>query len=139
METVIRPLDGNWHIRRHLVKAEYPVEAAEGAFAAVKDRAGSRPCDRVRSWLLETEDRAAAWGPFGTSAIFSVKGYERGTVIHPEANTNMMAPRTVLPTLLTQIEAGEKVLISVVYASAGGELPDRIPDYVMREVEKIAE
>ena len=49
----------------------------------------------------------------------------------------MMAPRTVLPTLLTGMEAGSKELICVVYASADGTLPNQIPDYVLREVKKI--
>lgn len=137
VETVIRPVDGNWHIRRHIIRAEYALEMAEAAFAVPKDRPGKRPCDRVRSSLLEAEDRAAAWGPFGSTAVFAVKGYDRGIIVNPEANTNMMAPRTVLPTLFTGMDAGSKELICVVYASADGTLPGQIPDYVMREVEKI--
>ena len=136
VETVIRPVDGNWHIRRHIVHADYEIEAAEGAFAVVKDRPGKRPCDRVRSQTEETPDHAAARGPFGSTAIFALRGYERGTVIHPEANTNMMAPRTVLPTLLARLKKGETELICAVFASVKDELPERVPDHILKEAEK---
>ena len=42
IRTVIAPW-GMWHVRKHVIRNEYPVEAAEGAFAVPKDWAGARP------------------------------------------------------------------------------------------------
>ena len=68
IDTVLAPV-GMWHVRKHVVRTEFPLEAAEGAFAIPKDWAGKRPCDRVASALLADERSAAAHGARGTSAI----------------------------------------------------------------------
>ena len=133
IDTVIVPM-GMWHVRRHTIRTAYEIEAAEGAFAVRKDWAGKRPCDRISSRCLKGEKSAAAHGAFGTSAIFAVKGYERGEVIHPEPNTNLMYPRTVLPTLHARLQAGKHILVCVVYADAGDDCPAELP----KEIELLA-
>ena len=45
VDTVIAPL-GMWHVRKHVIRNEIALEAAEGAFSVPKDRSGARPCDR---------------------------------------------------------------------------------------------
>ena len=60
---------GMWHVRKHVIHSDYPLEAAEGAFAVPKDWADARPCDRLRSCQLAGADFAAAHGQQGTSAI----------------------------------------------------------------------
>ena len=134
IDTVIAPL-GMWHVRKHTVRAEIPLEAAEGAFAVPKDRQGKRPCDRL---LTETEadtGRAAARGDRGTSAIYALAGYTGGEVIHTEPNTNLMEPRCVLPTLHSLMAPGEHVLLCAVFTDTGEQLPEKIPE----EVRKLAE
>ena len=134
IDTVIAPA-GQWHVRRHRIHTEAELEAAEGAFAVRKDWAGNRPCDRIRTVLLEDSSRAAAHGAFGTSAIFSLKGYETGTVIHPEPNTSLIWPRTVLPMLTARLSPGDHELICAVYSNPGDQCPDTIP----QEVRNLAE
>ncbi len=137
IDTVILPVPacGLWHIRKHVLHAEHAFEAAEGAFAVCRDKPGKRPCDRVRTTCETTESCAAAHGPFGTSVIYGLRGYAEATVISPEANTNLIEPRTVLPTLLAQIAPGETTLICAVYAATGDDIPDAIPE----EVRNLAE
>ena len=136
IDTTILPL-GMWHIRKHVLHADFPVELAEGAFAVRKDWAGSRPCDRVASTLAESETLAAAHGAFGSSAIFSLAGYDRGQVIHTEPNTNMIWPRCVLPMLLGHSEVGEHTLLCAVWTDSGDCVPTRVPEDILRQAREL--
>ena len=130
IDTVIFPV-GMWHIRKHVIRTEYALEAAEGAFAVCKDWAGKRPCDRISTALYADGRSAAAHGAKGTSALYALKGYDRGEVIHPECNTNLICPRTVLPTLHAALAPGEHTLLCAVFADSGDNLPDHIPQEVL--------
>lgn len=130
IRTVIAPW-GMWHVRKHVIHSDYPLEAAEGAFAVPKDWAGARPCDRLRSCQLAGADFAAAHGQRGTSAIYALTGYEEGQVIQVECNTNLLYPRTVLPSLLAQLPPGESTLLCAVYCDTGDNLPQQIPQEVL--------
>ena len=114
---------GAWHIRCHVIDTAYAIECAEGAFAVRRDWAGKRACDRIAS-VIEADNRhACAHGAYGTSAIYAVSGYTGGEVIYPEPNTNMIYPRTVLPTLHARLEPGRTVLVCAVYSDPEDVLP----------------
>ena len=134
IDTVIAPM-GMWHVRKHVIRSEIALEAAEGAFSVPKDWAGQRPCDRIRSRTEANETCAAASGIRGTSAIYALEGYSGGEVIHTEPNTNLMEPRCVLPMLHAAAGPGVHVLRCAVFADAGDNLPEEIPE----EVRKLAE
>ena len=130
IESVIAPC-GMWHIRKHVIHTDYEIEAAEGAFAVRKDWAGKRPCDRISTAQDADERHAAAHGAYGSSAIFSLTGYEKGEVIHTEPNTNLMFPRCVLPTLRASLAPGEHTLLCAVFTDAGDACLDSIPEEVI--------
>lgn len=132
IRTVIVPV-GMWHVRKHVIHAVCAIETAEGAFAVRKDWAGKRPCDRVASVTDAGDTFAAAHGAWGTSAIFALDGYAHGRVIHPEPNTNLIWPRTVLPMLVSTLQPGESTLLCAVYA----DTRDRGPLQIPKEVEEI--
>lgn len=134
IDTVIAPKD-MWHIRKHRIRTENALEAAEGAFSVPKDWAGTRPCDRIRTATQADAAHAAAYGARGTSAIYALKGYTGGEVIHTEPNTNLMEPRCVLPTLHSYLAPGEHELLCAVFTDAANHLPEEIPE----EVRKLAE
>ena len=134
--TVLVPR-GVWHVRKHVIQTDCAVELAEGAFSVRKDWEGSRPCDRISSAIMEGTDRAAAHGACGTSAIFGLKGYEKGEVIHTEPNTNLMFPRCVLPMLRAQAEPGEKTLICAVFTDTGDRMPEDVPEEILKIAESI--
>ena len=125
IDTVIT-VKGMWHIREHVIRTDIPLEGAEGAFSVPKDWSGERPCDRIRTETKADDRSASAHGAKGTSAIFALEGYTRGEVIHTEPNTNLMAPRCVLPMLHCRIEPGTHVLKCAVFADAGDFLPEDI-------------
>ena len=130
IESVIVPV-GMWHVRRHVVHAQVPIEAAEGAFAVKKDGPGKRPCDRIRTRTQAGGGWARAEGPYGTSAIFALSENWEGRVISPEPNTNLLCPRTVLPMLHADLEAGDSVLLCAVYADTQDRQVLEVPKEVL--------
>ena len=130
VSSVIAPL-GMWHVRKHVIRCTDALEAAEGAFSVRKDGPGTRPCDRIRTSLSAGSDRASASGIYGSSAIFALKGYAHGEVIHTEPNTNLLVPRAVLPTLRAEIMPGETTLLCAVWTDTGDCCPVELPQEVI--------
>ena len=132
IDTQLIPVTGQWHVRYHVISTEYPIECAEAAFAVKRDGAGKRLCDRVRT-ACEIEGCATiAHGPFGTSAIYGLRGYGEAVIVHPECNTNLMEPRTELPTLKCVLRPGTHILLCAVFAATGDEMPAHIPEEVLK-------
>ena len=131
VETRIIPV-GQWHVRCHQIDSEIALEAAEGAFAVPSEAPGPRPCDSVSTARLEGEDRAVAHGPLGSTGVFAIEGYARGEVIVSEPNTNIMTPRTLLPTLHAAVRPGKTRLVCAVYAAEADEAPAAIPEEVLK-------
>ncbi len=125
VRTVVYP-HGEWHVRVHTIETDRVLYAAEGGFALARDGAG-------RAELIEEPGRAAAIAPWGVSGVLSLAGYDRGIVVLPEPNTNLMAPRTLLPTLTARLEPGTHVLASAVYGTRTGsrEALDHPPTEVL--------
>ncbi len=131
IESRILPV-GMWHVRKHVITADRPLEAAEAAFAVPRDMAGARLCDRIETTCHADHEGALAHGAQGSTAIYALRGYERGEVLYPEANTNLMVSRTVIPMLRAHIPAGTTTLVCAVFADADDEAPAVIPEEVMR-------
>ena len=112
VETVIYPM-GEWHVREHTVRTDRVLYAAEGGYAIACDGQG-------RPDVTEQADRASVVAPWGVSAMLALRGYDAGIVVVPEPNTNLMAPRTLLPTLTAKLEPGEHRLVSAVLGTRTG-------------------
>ena len=112
VQTTIIPC-GEWHVREHRITTDRTLLAAEGGFAIARGKNGEAE-------LIERADCAAAIAPWGVSAVKRLGGYTGGTVVLPEPNTNLMTPRTLLPTLTAKLEPGEHVLVSAVLGTVTG-------------------
>ena len=130
IETRVVPC-GKWHVRSHVVRADCALEAAEGAFAVPCEAPGPRPCEVVPAGRTEATDRAVAHGALGSSGIYALTGYDGGEALQPEPNTNLMHPRTLIPTLHAAIRPGETRLVCAVFASTADEAPETIPEEVL--------
>ena len=104
VETEIIP-HGEWHLRRHRMKTSRALQAAEGGFAIARGDAAQVSAD---------DGQAVVAAPWGTSAVCAIAGYDSAQVLAPDVNTNLMAPRTLLPTLRAALEPGEHVLVCAV-------------------------
>jgi hypothetical protein len=108
VETTLYPV-GEWHIRVHRVRSDRPMLAAEGGYAIRREEGAE---------TLRTEQgptHAFAWGSWGGSGIRALSGgYDRGEALAVEPNTNLLYPRTLLPTLHATLPAGETTLACAV-------------------------
>ena len=51
------------------------------------------------------------------SGVLNLRGYDGEENVMPEPNTNLMVPRTLIPTLRAKLSAGENTLVSAVFGS----------------------
>lgn len=127
-----------WHIRVHCIHTKRPIWTAEGGFAL--DRSGDDPIEKAGR--QDANDRVAfASYPAGGSGIVDLLSRRSGLVIRTDPNTNIMKPRTVLPSLIAQFKAGDHWLACAVLADPNPEkwetlwqnvpqLPDFIKDTI---------
>lgn len=104
---------GEWHVRRHEITTDRALYAAEGGFAIARGSKGE-------TQAIEESGRAAVIAPWGVSAVVNRSGYDAGIVVMPEPNTNLMAQRTLLPTLTAKLAPGTHVLESAVLGTVTG-------------------
>ncbi|WP_150266016.1 DUF2264 domain-containing protein [Paenibacillus tepidiphilus] len=95
-----------WHIRIHRIATGRPLDAAEGGFAL-----GQETELEQRIGGLETIV-STGWG---TSGIRGLLGYGKAELVWPNPDTNLLHPRTVLPTLTASLAPGVHWLASAVY------------------------
>jgi hypothetical protein len=102
-----------WHVRVHRLRTDRPLWSAEGGFTL--DRTGDDPLSGAG---VDEADAgiAAARYPAGSSGIRDLLGARQGQVVRLDPNTNLLHPRTVLPTLTAQHEPGEHWLACAVLA-----------------------
>ena len=108
-----------WHIRIHRIETGRPLSAAEGGFAL--PAADDLSVDRQ-------ELRVSASCAAGTSGIFGLRGYREAEPVRPNANTNLLYPRTVIPTLTADVAEGEHWLISAVFGHPAAMSERAFPD-----------
>ena len=101
-----------WHLRVHRVETARELDAAEGGFALPLDL--SHP-------PLEQEGAIAARSAFGSCGIVGIMGYGQAELVRVQSNTNLLHPRTAIPTLKAQLKPGVHVLVSAVYGDPGAD------------------
>lgn len=102
-----------WHLRVHRLTADRPLWSAEGGFAL--DRTGDAPI--AQAGVEQAGDGvASALYPAGGSGLRDLLGGREGRVVRVDPNTNLLYPRTVLPTLIHQHPPGEHWLACAVLA-----------------------
>ncbi|MBN2469950.1 MAG: DUF2264 domain-containing protein [Anaerolineae bacterium] len=102
-----------WHIRVHRLRTDRPLWSAEGGFAL--DRSGDNPI--ARAGQEESSDGFAfARYPAGGSGLRDLAAPREGRVVRVDPNANLLAPRTVIPTLCAQHQPGEHWLACAVIA-----------------------
>jgi hypothetical protein len=102
-----------WHMRVHRLRTDRPLWSAEGGFEL--DRTGDDPLARA-GYERAGEGVALARYPAGASGLRDLLGQRAGRVLRADPNPNLLAPRTVLPTLLGQHAPGEHWLTCAVLA-----------------------
>ncbi len=133
-----------WHVRVHRLVTDRPVWTAEGGFAL--DRSGDNPLDRAG--VQEAGDGfALARYPAGGSGLWDLGASRRsaakraGQVVRVDPNSNLLAPRTVIPTLCVRLDPGEHWLACAVLADPDGDAWARawlqvpeLPDFLAKRI-----
>lgn len=99
-----------WHIRIHRIETKRGLDAAEGGFAIGIE---APPLQNAGPY------EAFAASPWGVSGVRSLLGYDSAELVWPNANTNLLRPRTVIPTLTASLAPGVHWLVSAVYGEPG--------------------
>ena len=115
----------NWHIRLHRVKTHRDLLSAEGGFAI----AGTRERDgRTLTCVTDDSPNEGTEVTAGDALVVSRAGVSGvsealprsgrvGGICNVDANSNLIEPRTLLPTLYTGLKAGsETCLAALVFA-----------------------
>lgn len=112
--------EGEWHLRVHELSTDRAIQIAEGGYAIARGERGEGK--------EQLQPASACFGaPWGMSFIRGIEGYERAALLPVEPNTNLMAPRTLLPTLRASLQPGTHRLVCAVLGSgdpaAGTQMP----------------
>jgi hypothetical protein len=103
-----------WHIRVHRLRTDRPLWSAEGGFAL--DRSGDDPIAQAGAEQADVGVASARY-PTGGSGLRDLLGQRSGRVLRVDPNTNLLTPRTVLPTLIAEHPPGEHWLACAVLAT----------------------
>lgn len=101
-----------WHIRIHRIETRRELNAAEGGFALGQEMNLEQRIDKTG---------AAVSTIWGLSAVKGLLGDWKPELVWPNANTNLLRPRTVLPTLTAALAPGVHWLASAVYGDPSAE------------------
>ncbi|KAG6857095.1 hypothetical protein H0H87_009656 [Tephrocybe sp. NHM501043] len=119
-----------WHVRVHRIKTARALTSAEGGFAIYGQREDGRALEPSTGEDFGTHEKAGegrAASKAGVSGIVDIgSGERKGIALRTDANTNLMVPRAVLPTLKHEHRASDKSiwLVTAVFAepSSGGRV-----------------
>ncbi|MGL4611845.1 MAG: DUF2264 domain-containing protein, partial [Trueperaceae bacterium] len=113
VETWLVPL-GSWHLRLHRIFTNRRVLSAEGAWAV--DRTGDHLLQdhRIRTGEALAIYKAGASGIKDVLGKREGLGIREGLVVRAYPNTNVLAPRTVIPMLTAWLKPGEHWLATAV-------------------------
>ncbi|MFB6139156.1 MAG: hypothetical protein ABEJ26_01820 [Halosimplex sp.] len=102
-----------WHVRVHRIDADRPLESAEGGFPM--DRSGEDDANAVEH--VTDGGNAVVRYPSGVSGVRGLRERRTGEVVEQDPNANVVAPRTVVPTLRADFEPGTHWLAAAVTAA----------------------
>lgn len=106
-----------WHIRVHRIQTDRYLDLADGGFAL-----GIEELDRTADARNLTEPaQAMASYPWGGSGIRLLYGNGTPQLVYPNANTNLMRSRTVIPTVTASLNPGVGWLATAVYGEPGSD------------------
>jgi hypothetical protein len=100
-----------WHIRTHTITTSRLLETAEGGFAV----------RRLDGLQVINASQNSAGALYEGSGILNLEGDRQAMLICPMPNTNLIAPRTVIPMLTGQLQPGTHRLVCAVLGEPSPE------------------
>lgn len=118
IQTWIIPYETN-HVRIHKIKTLRELDTAEGGFAISREDGSSRPAEVN---VTDLQNIAIVDCPWGTSGIINLIGDRTSEIVRAESNSNLIKPRTWIPTLKSHLKPGEHILACLVIGNTEGEM-----------------
>ncbi|MCI3927068.1 DUF2264 domain-containing protein [Paenibacillus sp. TRM 82003] len=108
-----------WHVRLHRIRTGRELDAADGGFALGIDG----PEDQGREpYRGSTQDGGAfAVSSLGACGALPMFGGGEAALVVPHSNTNLMFPRTVIPTVAARLAPGTHWLAAAFYGQPGAD------------------
>ncbi|MEG2380697.1 MAG: DUF2264 domain-containing protein, partial [Oscillospiraceae bacterium] len=104
-------IPGNpWHVRIHKIETKEALHIADGGFA-IKRSENIKNLTEGIDMFSENEGTIIKY-PWASSGAINLYGNSDFEIIRPEPCTNLLNPRTYIPTLKSEINAGTTILIS---------------------------
>lgn len=121
-----------WHIRIHSIDTSRVLDCADGGFALGLEMDGQSEV-KVKT-ILNRKDSLAAT-PWGASGIMNIHGDLTAELIYPNANTNIMHTRTVIPTVTTRLKPGKHLIVNAVFGEPGSDMDqwDTVPKVEIKD------
>jgi len=128
-----------WHLRLHRIETPRKLWSAEAGFALAWD--GLEPGGTGYETLGGASSPLAR-SPYGVSGVRDLRGERTGKVWVAVPNTNLIAPRTVIPVLYGEHEAGTQLLCCAVWAtnarvSSDWDDPPELPEAAWAMLERM--
>jgi hypothetical protein len=117
----------NWHLRVHRVKTGRKLISSEGSWAMHGEQeSDGRELQALgedgREGRQEAVNEAVAVSQAGVVGIAELRAKREGKVLDEDANSNLVASRSVLPSLTAAFEAGEeRWLVTAIFAIPSGK------------------
>jgi len=127
-----------WHIRIHCIETSRSLDVGDGGFALGLEH--NAFIDQKMEVTANKQESLAIL-PWGASGIKSIYGNGQAEVVYPNANTNLMNTRTVIPTVKASLNPGTHWLVNAVFGQPGSvnaiNLWDNVPHVVVTDGEII--
>ena len=127
-----------WHIRIHCIETARSLDVADGGFALGLEH---KQINDSKIEVLANKQECLAQFPWGASGIKNIDGKGQADLVYPNANTNLMNARTVIPTIRASFHPGTHWLVNTVFGEPGRNntmnLWEKAPDIEIGEDEII--
>jgi hypothetical protein len=105
-----------WHVRVHRIDSRRTLNAADGGFALGLEAEDGKEYDKT---VHESDHGLLVQHAAGASGVICLYGNGRTELVTPNANTNIMNPRTVIPTVRADVNPGITWLVTAVFGEPG--------------------
>lgn len=131
VETILIPpqeASPNYYIRLHKIVSGRPLKTSEAGWSTFGQGADGRALVQAfsgeKSGGIEEIGWTRASTATGTVGIVDMTGKRRGRLVQSDPNSNVIFSRSVLPSLLGDIEKGETILATAIYGLPGSGDPE---------------
>ncbi|PLS05595.1 DUF2264 domain-containing protein [Neobacillus cucumis] len=114
-----------WHTRIHCIETSRILDVADGGFALGLEHNQFKDLNIEQ---LVNQQESLAKFPWGVSGIKNIFGNGQADLVYPNANTNLMNARTVIPTVKASLKPGTHWLVNAVFGEPGEENASKLWD-----------